>query len=682
MAKISYPVTSKVDQVDVYHGVTVADPYRWLEDDVRQNDEVRNWVDAQQATTQSYVEALPDRQSIRDELARIWDTQKYGVPSKAGDLYFFSYNDGLANQDQVLVQRAHDEPSVLFDPNTWSEDGTTALAAYYPDPTGRYVAYMIQQDGSDWRTAKIRDLQTGKDLEEALEWLKFTGLSWQADGSGFFYSGYPEPEDDQFHGLPDRNTVYFHELGSPQAADKVVYENLAHPDWRYAAWVSEGGEYLVVLVVTGTDSRYQVLVRPAQSDADLEFLVTGFEHDFTPIGFAQGKLYFRSDLGAPKGRIISLNPELGDQALERMEEIVPERDSVLQTASLVGGKLVAQYLVDASSRLEAFDLDGSPLGTIVLPGIGTVSDLSGRMDDNEVFFAYSSINYPPTILRLDAQSQQTEVFRQSDYDIDLSDFVIKQAFYASKDGTQIPMFISHHKNIQLDGSNPTLLYGYGGFNISLTPGFSITRAVWMLRGGVVAVANLRGGGEYGEAWHDAGTKLKKQNVFDDFIAAGEYLIEQNYTNSDHLAIMGGSNGGLLVGAVLNQRPELFAAALPAVGVMDMLRFHKFTAGVFWIDDYGSADNEDEFLAIYKYSPYHNIAQIEYPPVLVATADTDDRVVPGHSFKYAARLQEYQQGSAPVLLRVETDAGHGAGTPTDKLIDEYADYWAFLLHHTR
>ena len=679
---LTYPHTRTVEHKDNYHGVMVADPYRWLEQDVRQDSDVRDWVDAQRGVSENYLKQLPDRQALRDRLAQVWDTQKFGVPQKEAGRYFYSFNDGLSNQDQILMQTdLAAEAEILFDPNTWSDDGATALAAYYPDPSGRYVAYLVQQGGSDWREAKIRDLATGTDLDEQLEWLKFTEISWKVDGSGFYYSGYPEPQGDKFHGVPDRNAVYFHKVGSPQVDDLVVYENLAEPDWRYGAQVTKDGKYLIVIVVTGTDSRYQVMVREVATDKPLTFLVKGFDHDYTPIGHVDGKLYFRSDLDAPNGRVIALDPALGERALSHVTEIVAERESVLQSAHLVGGKLLGQYLRDASSAVEVFSLAGAHINSLELPGIGTTEGFAGSQADSEVFYSYSSINHAPTIRRLDMQTLVGQDFRTSNYAIDLSDVTVKQIFYTSKDGTKVPMFIAHKNTLKLDGSQPTLLYGYGGFNVSLTPGFSISRAVWMERGGVVAIANLRGGGEYGEAWHEAGTKQNKQNVFDDFIAAGEYLIEAGYTSKAHLAIMGGSNGGLLVGAVLNQRPDLFAAALPAVGVMDMLRFHQFTAGVFWVDDYGSADNEDEFQALYQYSPYHNISQQHYPAVLIATADTDDRVVPGHSFKYAARLQERQQGNAPILLRVETDAGHGAGTPTDKVIDEYADYWAFLLHHT-
>ncbi len=678
---MEYPHTKTVAQFDDYHGVVVADPYRWLEDDVRQNVALREWVEAQHALSDEYLKSLPVWQELNEQFKEVWNTQRFGVPVKKGGRYFYSYNDGLMNQDQVLVQTSlQGEPDVLFNPNTWSADGTTALAAYYPDPEGNYVAYMVQQAGSDWRQVQVRDLNTGADLDEELHWLKFSGLSWSADGRGFYYSRYPEPKADKFHATQQMHAVYYHRVGTAQDQDELIYVDADHPDWRYFAYATEDGAYLVIGVVLGTDNRYQILVQPTGSQKAPEFLITGFDNDYTLVGHAAGELYFRTDLEAPRGRVIALRPELGSDALANARAVVAESDQVLQGADLLGGKLVVRYLVDASSSVQIYNLDGSGPKPVHLPGLGSVLEFSGSATDSEAFYYYSSINYPPAILRIDLNTLISEEFRRVEFALDVGEYEVTQSFFTSKDGTRVPMFISHKRGLKRDGSHPTLLYGYGGFNISLTPDFSMTRAVWIDRGGVVAIANLRGGGEYGEQWHKAGTKLDKQNVFDDFIAAGEYLIEAGYTKPAHLGIMGGSNGGLLVGAVLNQRPDLFGAALALVGVMDMLRFHLFTAGAFWVDDYGSAEDAEEFAALYAYSPYHNLSAQVYPPVLVGTADTDDRVVPGHSFKYAARLQSLQQGSAPVLLRVETNAGHGAGTPTEKLIDEYTDYWAFLIHH--
>ena len=628
-----------------------------------------------------YLKSLPLWQELHDQFKTVWNTERFGVPVTKGGRYFYSYNDGLMNQNQILTQTSlQAEPIVLFDPNNWSNEGTTALAAYYPDSVGRHVAYMVQEAGSDWRQVRVLNLDTGGDLDDELQWLKYASLSWSIDGEGFYYTRYPEPSGDKFHGLSDMHAVYYHRLGTTQSEDNLVYVDPEHPDWRYFTEVTEDGAYLIIGVVLGTDDRYQILVQALDSELPPQFLIEGFKHDFTPIGHANGELYFRTNMDAPKGRVISLRPERGLAALSHASEVVAESDRVLTGAKVLGGKLVVHYLVDASSSIEVYSLDGTEASTLELPGLGSVVEISGSENELEAFYDFSSINYPSAVMRLDLASLTSTEFRRIDFDLAVDDFELKQVFYTSKDGTKVPMFICHKRGLALDGSHPTLLYGYGGFNVPLTPNFSISRAVWIERGGVAAIANLRGGGEYGEEWHQAGTRLNKQNVFDDFIAAGEFLVEAGYTEPEHLGIMGGSNGGLLVGAVLNQRPDLFGAALPVVGVMDMLRFHLFTAGAFWVDDYGSAENADEFTALYAYSPYHNLVAQDYPPTLVATADTDDRVVPGHSFKYAARLQEMHTGEAPVLLRVETDAGHGAGTPTEKVINEYTDYWAFLLHH--
>ncbi len=676
----SYPPTRIAEQVDEIHGVEVRDPYRWLEADVRQDEEVRAWVDAQQAHADAYLKALPDWQALNTELTDVWNAERFGVPARHGALYFYSRNDGLMNQSQVLVEDAEGASRVLFDPNTWSADGTVALASYYPDPAGEKVVYLVQDAGSDWRTARIRDVATGEDLDDELNWLKFSSVAWLPDGSGFYYTRFPEPDKDLYHARPEDHAVYFHKLGDAQSADTLVHHVREEPNWRYFVDVTEDGAYLIIGVAKGTDRKYQILVKDLAGDEDPQYLVKGFIADFTPIGHAGGELFFRSTLEAPLGRVVALNPALGEKAVDAARVVVPENDETLLSASLLGGKLVARYLVDANSRIDVYGLDGKSLGNVPLPGLGTAGGFSGWSDSTEAFFAYSSINYPPAVLRLDLETLETTEFKRSKFNVNPDDYVVKQVFYTSKDGTRVPMFISHRKDLELDGKRPTLLYGYGGFNISLTPTFSISRIVWMQRGGVSAIANLRGGGEYGEAWHQAGTRLNKQNVFDDFIAAGEYLVAEGYTAPRHLGIMGGSNGGLLVGAVINQRPDLFGAALPLVGVMDMVRFHLFTAGRAWTDDYGSAEDAAEFEALYAYSPYHNITAQAYPPVLVGTADTDDRVVPGHSFKYAARLQAMSTGSAPALLRVESRAGHGSGKPTEKAIEEYTDYWAFLLHH--
>jgi len=681
-AAITYPETARVDTVDGYHGTEVADAYRWLEDDVRENPEVSVWVERQNEITFSYLEQISEREPIRARLTELWNYERFGLPVKEGGRYFYSYNDGLQNQNVVYTLKALDaEPELLIDPNTWSEDGTIALAGYAPSPDGSHFAYLVQDGGSDWRTARVLDLGTGVVLDDKLEWLKFTGLTWAADGSGFYYSRYPATDsDDKYQSLNRDHAVYFHLLGDAQSKDRLVYARPEHPDWGYAAQVTDDGRYLVITVWLGTDSRYQIVVQNLETaGAEPYMLIEGFEYDYTLAGSQSDTLYFRSSKAAPRGRLLAI--DLNDPEPDGWKEIVPQTDDVLKQAALVGGHIIAEYMHDAYSVVRIFDTSGNDVGEVELPGIGTASGFFGKADDPETFFSYESFNTPDVINRLDVATGEVTVFRKSAMDFESDDYVVEQLFYSSKDGTRVPMFISYRKDIVPDGNRPTMLYGYGGFDVSLTPSFSVTKAAWMELGGIYAVANLRGGGEYGREWHQAGTKLKKQNVFDDFIAAAEYLVAENYTNPDKLAILGGSNGGLLVGAVTNQRPDLFGAAIPAVGVMDMLRFHHFTAGRFWVDDYGSADDPEEFKALYAYSPYHNIRSgTEYPAVLITTADTDDRVVPGHSFKYAAALQAAQAGTAPVLIRIETRAGHGAGIPTSKLIDEYADQWAFLVRN--
>ncbi len=681
-ARLDYPTTATVDHVDSYHGVDVADPYRWLEDDVRESDDVDNWVTQQNEITFAYLESIPERTTIEKRLKELWDYERYGMPVKEGGRYYYSYNDGLQNQDVIYVQPSLDtEARLLIDPNTWSDDGTVALASFAPSPDGKHLAYLVQDGGSDWRKARIIEVESRTVLDDELDWLKFTGLSWAKDGSGFYYSRYPATsEEDKFQSLNLDQAVYFHTLGTSQAEDALVYTRPDNPEWGYSASVTDDGAHLVITVWKGTDNRYQIVYKDlTDPNAQAEMLIEGFDHDFTLIGNVGNELFFRTNKDAPRNRLIAIDVDAPEP--ENWREIIGQATDVLDGVSLVGGRIVADYMQDAQTVVRVFDLDGNPTGVVDLPGIGTAAGFNGKIDDPETFFVYTSFNTPTTVNRLDIETGKVTVFRKPEVAFDSDDYVVKQVFYESKDGTRVPMFISHHKDVVPDGKTPAMLYGYGGFNISLTPAFSITRLAWMEMGGIYAVANLRGGGEYGEEWHKAGTKLKKQNVFDDFIAAAEYLIAENYTNASKLAIFGGSNGGLLVGAVTNQRPDLFAAAIPAVGVMDMLRFHQFTAGRFWVDDYGSADDPEEFKALYAYSPYHNLKEnVEYPAVLVTTADTDDRVVPGHSFKYAAALQKAQGGSAPVLIRIETRAGHGAGVPTDKVVKAYADRWAFLVRN--
>lgn len=681
-AGLQYPETAEVEQIDDYHGTQVADPYRWLEDDVRESDAVEQWVEQQNDVTFAYLQTIEERAAIEQRMTELWDYERYFIPRKAGGRYFYQYNDGLQNQEVVFTQESLDaEPELLINPNLWSEDGTVALAEYYPSPDGSHIAYLVQDGGSDWRTARVLDVATGEELDDHLEWLKFTELSWAGDGSGFYYSRYPATsEEDKFQSLNKNMTVYFHQLGTPQEDDRLVYAIPDQPDWGPRAEVTADGRHLVITISIGTDDRYQIAYQNLEAEDDApRTLIAGFDHDYTLIGSVGDELFFRTNDGAPRNRLIAIDP--GSPEPENWREVIAEREDVLDLATLVGDRVIAQYMQDAWSVVRVFDLDGEETGRVDLPGIGTAEGFRGKVGDPETFFSYTSFNSPGVINRLNVATGEVDVFKKPEVAFEPDDYVVEQVFYASKDGTRVPMFIAHHKDVALDGRRPTMLYGYGGFNISLQPAFSVTRLAWMEMGGIYAVANLRGGGEYGVDWHKAGTKLSKQNVFDDFIAAAEYLIENGYTSSDKLAIFGGSNGGLLVGAVTNQRPELFGAAIPAVGVMDMLRFHRFTAGRFWTDDYGSADNPDEFAALYAYSPYHNVqAGAEYPAVLVTTADTDDRVVPSHSFKYAAAMQKAQGGDAPVLIRIETRAGHGAGVPTDKIIADYADRWAFLVRN--
>lgn len=677
---VEYPATATVQHVDTYHGVDVADPYRWLEDDVRESDAVQEWVEAQNEVTFAHLASIPERDVIEERLKELWDYERYGMPVKEGGRYYYSYNNGLQNQNVIYTQADLDvEPELLIDPNSWSDDGTVALATYFPSPDGRHVAYLVQDGGSDWRTARIMKVDSGSVLDDNLEWLKFTGLSWAKDGSGFYYSRYPAVESEaKFQSLNMNQAVYFHRLGTPMSDDALIYAQPDNPEWGYTATVTDDGLHLVITVWKGTDDRYQI-VHQVLTDpgAEPEILIEGFDNDYTLVGNVGNELYFRTNKEAPRNRLIAIDVDNPDP--ESWREVIPQAADVLNDVSLVGGKIIAEYMQDAQTVVKIFDLSGDQSGTVNLPGIGTAAGFAGKLDDPETFFVYTSYNTPTTVNRLDVETGAVTVFRKPEVHFDSNDYIVKQVFYESKDGTRVPMFISHRKDIEFDGNTPTMLYGYGGFNVSQTPGFSITRLAWMEMGGVYAVANIRGGGEYGEEWHKAGTRLQKQNVFDDFIAAAEYLVAEKFTNPAKLAIFGGSNGGLLVGAVTNQRPDLFGAAIPAVGVMDMLRFHEFTAGRFWVDDYGSSENPEEFQALYAYSPYHNAQPgTDYPAILVTTADTDDRVVPGHSFKYAAAMQNAQRGEAPVLIRIETRAGHGAGKPTDMIIRDYADRWAFLL----
>jgi len=673
----TYPVARKSDQIDDYHGVKVADPYRWLED--LDSEETRTWVEAENKLSFAFLEAIPARASIKERLTKLWNYEKYGVPNKEGSRYFYTRNSGLQNQSVLYSVTSLDgQPQLLLDPNTLSTDGTVALSGMQISNGGKLLAYSLSASGSDWQEWKVRDVETGQDLSDDLKWVKFSGVSWTRDNSGFFYSRYDEPKGDSLKGTNYFQKVYFHKLGTAQSSDILVYERPDQKDWLFGATVTEDGDYLIITVFQGTDSKTRVYYKDLKkSDSQVVKLLDDFDAAYTFVGNEGSKFWFQTDLNAPRGKIIEI--DVNKPGSENWKDAVTETKESLQTSTLVNHRFILNYLKDAYTQVRIHETSGKLVNEVQFPGIGSADGFGGRSNDKETFYSFTGFTAPTTIYRYDMTTGKSTIFRQPKVDFNPADFETKQVFYTSKDGTKVPMFITYKKGIRLDGSNPTYLYGYGGFNVSLSPVFSVGNLVWMELGGVYAQPNLRGGGEYGEDWHQAGMKLKKQNVFDDFISAAEWLIQNKYTSTPKLSIGGGSNGGLLIGAALTQRPDLFGAALPAVGVMDMLRFQKFTIGWAWVSDYGSSENADDFKALYAYSPLHNIKpRTAYPATLVTTADHDDRVWPGHSFKFAATLQAAQSGNAPVLIRIETKAGHGAGKPTSKIIEEIADRWAFLV----
>ena len=691
---MSAPPTRKGDHVDTYHGTSVADPYRWLEDD--NSEETKAWVKAQNEVTDKYLAALPQREPVKKLYKELYNFEKFGIPFKEGGRYFYTRNDGLQQQSVLyMVKSLNDVPTVAIDPNTLSKDGTVATTGTVVSRDGKYLAYGIASAGSDWQEWKVRDLATGNDLSDVIKWVKFSSAEWTPDGLGFFYSSYDAPKEGQaLTGSNYFQKLYYHRLGTDQASDTLVFENKQQKEWGFSASVTDDGKNLFIFVWKGSGRKNGLLWLPLKDGGYAGGPITSapmpitleFDAEFTPVGSTGNTLWVKTDLDASKGRMIAI--DLRNPERKNWKTIVAARRETLTGANAVGGHLFAQYLQDAAAEVREHSTDGKFLRAVKLPGVGSASGFGGRFDQQETFFSYTSLTTPGEIYRYNVKTGKATLFKRPRTAFKADEFETRQAFVTSKDGTKVPVFIAHKKGVKLDGNNPTILYGYGGFNISLTPTYAVTAATWLQMGGIYVTAGLRGGGEYGAEWHDAGTKLIKQNVFDDFIATAEWLIANKYTSPARLAINGGSNGGLLVGAVLNQRPELFGAAVPQVGVMDMLRFHKFTIGWAWISDYGSSDTADEFKALYAYSPLHNVQRGKpYPPTLIMTADHDDRVVPAHSFKYAAEMQAAAAATTPgragatgpMMARIETQAGHGAGTPTSKIIDERGDLLAFVAN---
>ena len=675
--RLVYPNTGKSNQVDDYHGTTIADPYRWLED--LDSDDTRAWVEAQNKVTFAWLAQIPARERIRQRLTQLWNYERYSLPHKKGGRYFYTRNDGLQNQSVVFVVESLDgEPRMLLDPNTLSADGTIALKNWVVSEDGKLMAYGLAGAGSDWEEWGVLDVDTGRVLPDKLKWVKFSRVAWTPDNRGFFYSRYDEPPPGEtYTGRNYLQKLFYHRLGESQENDTLVYERKDEKEWGFDGEVTEDGRYLVISVWRGTERKNQLFYRDLHAaDSPVVELLAGFDAEYHFIANDGPVFWFTTDQGAPLRRVIAIDTR--EPTRDKWREVIPESKDKLQGVTVVGEHFIAEYLHDACSAVRVFDLAGKPVREVQLPGLGSAGGFGGRRDDAETFYSFTSYTVPGSIYRYDVKTGESTLFREPKVAFDPAQFESKQVFYTSKDGTKVPLMVVSRKGVELDGNNPTILYGYGGFNISQTPGFSVAIVSWLEMGGVYAVANLRGGGEYGRAWHEAGMLANKQNVFDDFIAAAEWLIESKYTSPEKLAIRGGSNGGLLVGAAMTQRPELFAAAVPSVGVMDMLRYHKFTIGWAWASEYGSSDDPEQFKTLLAYSPLHNLKPgTKYPATLVTTGDHDDRVVPAHSFKFASALQAAQAGDKPTLIRIETRAGHGAGTPTTKLIDAATDVQAFL-----
>jgi prolyl oligopeptidase len=676
-AQLKYPATKKTDFSEDYHGTRVEDPYRWLEDD--NSEETKSWVRDENKVTFDYLSKIPYRDEIKKRLEMLWDYPKYSSPFQKAGYYYFFKQEGLQNQAVMYRQKGIDgEPEEFLNPNTLSKEGIAALAGFNFSKNGKYIAYSIAVAGSDWQEVYVMETSTKKLLSDKIQYVKFSNYSWDKE-DGFYYSGYDKPDEkSKLSGQNQFHKVFYHKLGTEQSADSLVYEDKQHPLRYHFGGLSEDGRFLVLNVTEGTSGAEIWYLDKQSKSSKLQLLIPGFATEPDFVDNHGDFLLIKTNDNAPNYKVVLIDPKNPDKS--KWKTIIPEKEEALQSVSTAGGYLFAQYLKDASTKVYQYTYDGKLVREITLPGIGSATGFGGEKEDKEFFYTFSSFSTPPSIYRYNIGDGQSSLFRKTKTNMNTDDFVTDQIFYKSKDGTRVPMFLTYKRGIDLSsGKNPVLLYGYGGFNVPITPAFSISNAFFIEQGGIFVVANLRGGSEYGEKWHKAGMLEKKQNVFDDFIAAAEFLIKKRFTNPDKLAIKGGSNGGLLVGAAMTQRPELFKVALPQVGVMDMLRFHKFTVGWGWTVEYGSSDSANHFPFLYKYSPYHNLRKgVHYPATLVTTADHDDRVVPAHSFKFAARLQEYHNGSNPVLIRIDTNAGHGAGKPTSKLIEEAADTWSFLM----
>ncbi len=674
---VDYPETEKDNTVvEDYHGTKITDPFRWLEDDNAEN--TLDWVERQNNVTFGYLDKIPYRDKIKQRYEKLWNYEKYSSPFKEGEKYYYFKNDGLQNQSVLYVTDNIDKDGEVFlDPNKFSEDGTASLAGLSFNKEGNLLAYAISQGGSDWRTAYVMNAETGELLTDSIEWIKFSGLSWKDDG--FFYSRYPEPEgDDKLSGANEYHSLYYHKLGTSQSEDLLIYDDKDNPQRNVYGQTTEDEKYLVLNIVESTSGNGLAYKDLSSMNNPVVKIVDNFDNDFNLVDNEDDVLLIQTNFNAPKNKVIAIDTKNTDQS--NWKDIIPESEDALRGISIVGGKMFVNYLHNASSLIKVYGLNGEFFEDLQLPGIGSVGGVSGKKAESQGFFTFSSFTVPSTIYAIDTETMDYAVFRKPEVDFNGDLFETKQVWYFSKDGTKVPMFITMKKGTVLDGSNPTLLYGYGGFDIPVTPGFNLTRIPLIENGGVYAVANIRGGGEFGKEWHKAGTLDKKQNVFDDFIAAAEYLIAEKYTSKEKLAIEGGSNGGLLVGACMTQRPDLYAVAIPRVGVLDMLRYHKFTIGWAWATDYGKSDDPEAFDYLIEYSPLHNVKETAYPATLIMTADHDDRVVPAHSFKFAAEVQSKHNGTDPVLIRIETSAGHGAGKPTSKRIEEAADVLAFMLYN--